>query len=260
MADETSEPGAPYLRVAAAIRARIADGAWGPEDRLPSRAVLGREYGVGENVIRRAQELLISQGLLEGRAGSGTYVRTPRPHRRMLRTYVRDQHTVSPFAAEMAQLGLDGTWESDSTAKTAAPPEVAARLGIAAGDPTVRTVYEFFADRQPVMLSTSWEPMAITGGTIAVLPEGGPLAGRGVVARMAAIGITVVRALEIPRPVQLRRDQAQLLGVATGSQATCIERTYYDADGRAVETADVLVPAEHWEIGYTVEVQDPPTP
>lgn len=45
-----------------------------PEDRLPSRAQIGQECGVGENVVRRAQELLISQGMLEGRAGSGTYV------------------------------------------------------------------------------------------------------------------------------------------------------------------------------------------
>ncbi|TDT94173.1 GntR family transcriptional regulator [Streptomyces sp. 846.5] len=257
MADSTSEPEAPYLRVAAAIRDRITAGTWMPGDRLPSRTVLGQEWGVGENVVRRAQELLISHGLLEGRAGAGTYVREPRNRHRMLRTWTRDHHADSPFRTELASLGMDASWESDSTAKVPAPESIARRLGIATGDPCVRTGYEFFADRQPVMLSTSWEPMAVTGGSTVVLPEGGPLAGAGVVARMAAIGITVTRVVELPRPVQATREQAHLLGVAAGTAATCIERTYYDTTGRAVETADILVPTEHWDLAYEFDLQTP---
>ena len=68
----------PYLRIADELRRRIAEHEWTPGDRLPSRAQIGQEYGVGENVVRRAQELLISQGVLEGRAGPGTYVAEPR--------------------------------------------------------------------------------------------------------------------------------------------------------------------------------------
>ncbi|MDF9805316.1 DNA-binding GntR family transcriptional regulator [Streptomyces sp. HB372] len=55
-----------------------AERVWGPGDRLPSCAQICQECIVGENVVRRAQELLISQGGLEGRAGSGTYVAEPR--------------------------------------------------------------------------------------------------------------------------------------------------------------------------------------
>ncbi|MET7792121.1 GntR family transcriptional regulator, partial [Streptomyces sp900116325] len=64
----------PCLRIADELRRRIAEHVWEAGDRLPSRAQIGQECGVGENVVRRAQELLISQGVLEGRAGSGTYV------------------------------------------------------------------------------------------------------------------------------------------------------------------------------------------
>nr|WP_328743472.1 GntR family transcriptional regulator [Streptomyces caniferus] len=56
----------------------MAEQEWTPGDRLPSRAQIAEECGVRENVVRRAQELLISQGALEGRAGSGTYVAAPR--------------------------------------------------------------------------------------------------------------------------------------------------------------------------------------
>lgn len=252
MAAGTLGSQAPYVRVAAAIRVRIADGTWPPGCKLPSRTALGREFDVGENVVRRAQELLITQGLLEGRAGSGTYVRERQRRRSILRTRSVAQHLDNPYRSEMAALGLSGTWEADSTAKVPAPDAIAARLAIEPGSPCVCTTYEFLADRQPVMLSSSWEPMAITGGTIVVLPEGGPLAGRGVVARMREIGVTVARVLETPRPVQLDRDQAHRLGVAVGSPAISIERVHFDTEGRPVETADILVPAERWDVSYEI--------
>ncbi|WP_127454834.1 UTRA domain-containing protein [Streptomyces sp. B29(2018)] len=69
---------------------------------------------------------------------------------------------------------------------------------------------------------------------------------------LAHIGVTVSRVVERPRPVQVNRNQAHLLGIATGAQATLIERTHYDADGRPVETADTLVPADRWDIEYDI--------
>lgn len=258
MAGTRPDPQAPYLRVAAAFRARIADGSWPAGHRLASRGDLGQEFAVGDNVVRRAQELLISEGLLEGRAGSGTYVRASQPRRRLSRT---GEHLLadSPFRSEMAALGMNGTWEYNTIAKAPAPVGIAERLAIAPDDPCVRTDYEFLADRRPAMLSTSWEPMAVTGGTVIVLPEGGPLAGSGVVARMAAIGITVTRAVEIPRPVMADREQAQCLGVSAGTPALLIERTFYDTDGRPVETADILVSAQRWDTAYAYAIP-PRTP
>ncbi|GAA1930444.1 GntR family transcriptional regulator [Streptantibioticus ferralitis] len=246
MADGTSRSSA-YLRVASTFRERIADGTWPAGYRLPSRGTLGAELGVGENIIRRAQEILTAEGLLEGRAGSGTYVRATYERRTMLRTETHRTPGLLPA-------GFDGTWEANSIAKVPAPSDIASRLGIATDDLCVRTAYEVLANRQPVMLITSWEPMAVTDRTVIVLPEGGPLAGRGVVARMAHIGITVARVVEVPRPIHLDEDQAQVLGLPTGSQALLIARTYYDTSGRAVETADIVVPPERWDVLYDVPV------
>ncbi len=118
----------------------------------------------------------------------------------------------------------------------------------------MRTVYEIFADRQPTLLCTIWEPMAITGGTVIVLPEGEPLAGRGVAAHMAHLGITVQQAVETLRPVHVDREQPHLLGVSAGAQATLIQRTHYDTAGRPVETADLLIPANRWDIAHSIPV------
>jgi GntR family transcriptional regulator len=248
----------PYLRIADLLRQRIANGEWTPGDRLPSRAQLAAEYGVGDNVVRRAQENLIAQGVLEGRAGSGTYVAEPRERVRMVRSLSREHRGGSPFRADMAALGKAGSWEHHTEAKVPAPAGVAARLGIAEGELCVRTSYEFMGDGRPVMLSTSWEPYAITGGTLVVLPEGGPHAGRGVVERMAAIGITVSHAVEEPEPRHATAEEANLLGVQRGSLVTQIRRTYYSDDGRPVETADIVVPTAHCEIVYEIPINRPP--
>ncbi|MEU3477167.1 GntR family transcriptional regulator [Streptomyces sp. NPDC033754] len=244
----------PYLRIADVLRQKIAEQEWTPGDRLPSRAQIAEECGVGENVVRRAQELLISQGVLEGRAGSGTYVAEPRQRVRVVRSSAREQRGGSPFRADMKAVGKLGDWESRTEAKVPAPAEIAARLGIAEGGLCVRTVYEFLADGRPVQLSTSWEPYDLTAGTVVVLPEGGPHAGVGVANRMAEIGITVSHAVEQPEPRQATAEEASLLGVQKASLVTHIRRTYYSDQGRPVETADIVLPAALCEIVYEVPV------
>ncbi|WP_019354735.1 GntR family transcriptional regulator [Streptomyces sp. AA1529] len=244
----------PYVRVADALRWRIQAGEWQVGERLPSRAKLAEEYGVGANVTQRAQERLIIEGLLEGRAGSGTFVRQPRKRGRMVRSRHRETRGGSPFRADMDELGKRGTWDCHSEARVPAPEDIAQRLGIAAGDPCVRTSYEFLADGQPAQLSTSWEPMAITDGTPILLPEMGPMAGSGVVERMRSIDVDIERAIEIPRPGRATREQAGLLGIAPGELVLCIERTYIDTSGRPVEAADIVVPDSRWEVAYEVPV------
>ncbi|MFE1411911.1 GntR family transcriptional regulator [Streptomyces sp. NPDC058746] len=244
----------PYLRIADVLRQRIAEHEWTAGDRLPSRAQIAEECGVGENVVRRAQELLISQGVLEGRAGSGTYVAEPRRRVRVVRSSAREQPGGSPFRVDMQALGKQGNWESRTEAKVPAPGEIAARLGIAEGELCVRTVYEFLADGRPVQLSTSWEPYELTAGTLVVLPEGGPHAGVGVVNRMAAIGITISHAVEQPEPRQATAEEASLLGIQKAALVTHIRRTYYSDQGQPVETADIVIPVALCEIVYEVPI------
>ncbi|GAA4918581.1 GntR family transcriptional regulator [Streptomyces coeruleoprunus] len=248
---------APYLEVADALRARVLAGEWAVGERLPSRAQLAEEYGVGRNVTQRAVDRLIVEGLLEGRAGSGTYVRKPRQRMRMVRSRHREQRGGSPFRANMKEHGKPGTWEAHSTARTPAPDHIAERLAIDPGDPCVVTRYEFMADSQPVQLSTSWEPMAITDGTPVVLPEMGPLAGMGVVERMRSLGVVIDTAVEVPRPARATQEQANLLGIHPGDLLLVIERTYYDTEGRPVETADIVVPDIRWEVAYEVAIHHP---
>ncbi|MFI1767234.1 GntR family transcriptional regulator [Streptomyces sp. NPDC020800] len=247
---------APYLAVADLLRTRILAGEWRIGDRLPSRAHLAEEYGVGRNVMQRAVDRLIIEGLLEGRAGSGTYLRMPRERLRMVRSRHRERWG-SPSRVGMMERGRANAWESHSQMRVPAPDGIADRLAIRPGDLCVHTHYEFLADGHPVQLSASWEPMAITEGTPVVLPETGPLAGKGVVERMRSIGVFVETVVELPRPARATRDQANLLGTSLGDLVLQIERTIYDTDGRPVETADIVIPDARREVVYEFGIDQP---
>ncbi|MGW6706763.1 GntR family transcriptional regulator [Streptomyces sp. NPDC054956] len=244
-----------YAKVADALRTRVRAGEWPVGTRLPSRARLAAEYSVGQSVTQRAMELLIIEGLLEGRTGAGTYVRVPRRRPRVVRS--RRPEPAAPGPAGAAP-------RSHTKARVEATADIAARLGIAPGDPCVLTTYTFPGEGgAPLEVCESWEPMALTSGTPVALPEMGPHKGAGVVARMRAIGITVASALEVPRPARADHRQAALLGVGVGDLITEIERTHYAADGRAVETADIVVADRHAEIAYEIPlapVTDPADP
>ncbi|WP_217552302.1 GntR family transcriptional regulator [Streptomyces sp. GbtcB6] len=240
---------APYLATAEALRARIVADGWRLGDRLPSRARLAEEYGVGRNVVQRAMDLLIADGLLEGRAGSGTYVRVPRERLRMVRSRRRERSL-----AALTERGRAGAWDAHSEVRVPAPEDIAERLAVVPGALCVRTHYEFLADGRPVQLSESWEPLDLTDGTPVVLPERGPLAGRGVVERMRSIGVNVDTVVELPRPARATQAQANLLGIAAGDLVLAIERTIYDTGGRPVETADIVIPDARREVVYEFAV------
>lgn len=239
----------PYLRIADHLRRRVLAGEWAVGERLPSRARLAASYEVGPNVLQRAMEALIAEGLLEGRAGSGTFVREPLERIAMVRSELAGTFPGSTVPG--------GSWDAHTAARTPAPERVARRLGIEPGDLTVYTRYEFMLDRRMVQLAESWEPMAITDGKPVLLPAFGPHSGRSVVERMASIGVRVVRAVERVRPARATAEQSTLLGIGAGDLVTLVERTYLDDSGRPVETADLVVPDSRWEIRYELPVAAP---
>jgi len=77
------------------LRAAIASGRWGLGARIPNEAALAGMLSVSRGTVREAVRILVSQGLLETRQGSGTYVRaTADPAAaldRVRRTCLRDQ-------------------------------------------------------------------------------------------------------------------------------------------------------------------------
>ncbi|MFF1274425.1 GntR family transcriptional regulator [Streptomyces marokkonensis] len=242
-----------YLRVAGDLRKKIVDGRLPPHTRLPSQARIREEYGVSDTVALEARKVLMAEGLVEGRSGSGTYVRERPVPRRVARSGFRPERGATPFRQEQADVGVRGTWESSSE-QTDAGAAVAGRLGIEPGDRVMRTKYLFREAGEPMMLSTSWEPLALTGRTPVMLPEEGPLGGMGVVERMRAIDVIVDNVTEEVGARPGLAEELVLLGGVPGHVVLVIQRTYF-ASGRPVETADVVIPADRYRAAYHLPVK-----
>lgn len=230
-----------YEDIADDLRQQIADETLAPGSRLPSIAQLMERYDAAERTVLDATRLLLIEGVISSKVGAGYTVRERPEVMRLARSWYRDNAGKgSPWRADMADQGHDGSWTSQSKS-TPATAAVAERLHIEPGARTMRTEYVFTVDGKPTYLSASWEPMGITMGTEILLPEDGEFAGRGVVDRFAAIGITVTEVREELIPRTLTGAEAEKLGLNAGMAILVIERTYY-AGKTPVETADIVLP------------------
>lgn len=244
-----------YQRIADDLRRRIDEGVLPVGARIPSRTELKAEYAASDQTVDRAVRVLKAAGYADGQFGRGVYVADRAP----LGTLLRDTSTVdSPFAARIRAGGQSATvpatqWDAGSSS-TVAPPRIAARLGVETGAPVMCTRYEFTANRRPLQLCTSWEPLAVTADTDVVHPERGPYARRGVRGRFAAIGVQVVRAAELVGARPATTPEAGALGCAAGQCVTVVERTHFDADDRPVETSDLVIRADQWRLEYRIDL------
>ncbi len=71
---DRQRPLALYQQIEAHLRRTIASGALAPGARLPATRALARDLGVNRLTVETAYDELEADGLVEGRAGSGTYV------------------------------------------------------------------------------------------------------------------------------------------------------------------------------------------
>ena len=73
---DSSDLASRYQEIARQLREEVASGRYGKEGRMPSEAQLVRRFGVSRPTVARALRVLADEGLVERRAGSGTFVRS----------------------------------------------------------------------------------------------------------------------------------------------------------------------------------------
>jgi GntR family transcriptional regulator len=268
-----------YLRVLEDLRDQIRGGTLAPGARVPSRNGIIARYGVGETAAKHALQVLAAEGLIEARAGSGSYVRrlpaaAPLEHDRLHfpgspfgldgRAVIGDPVAGNGMAADGAGADHAGhaprlSWEHQSE-RVPAPAHVARRLRLPDGDQLVtRTRYLMSADGSPVQLATSYEPAATTAQTPVPFPEQGTFAGRGVVERMQAIGIGVDQVVEEISVRPALSAEAAVLDVPAGSPVLLIERSHR-AGERTVETGEIVIAADRFRLRYRFPVAAPADP
>ncbi len=243
-----------YLRIAADLRARIVAGELAQGMKISTETALMAEYGVSRTVAKNAILVLKGEGIVEGRRGSGVYVRSvPRLVRHAhFRGMRHEPGSTSPFARDAARTGRQGGWDHHSE-HAEADLETARRLGIEPGAPIMATRYVFRADGEPIQVSYSREPLELTAGTPIEWPENG--AAVGVVARFDHIGLRIDECEERVRDRPATPDEIEALQLPPRLvHVQTVERTYF-VQGRPVETADIVFPVGRYEIVYRFPIE-----
>lgn len=240
-----------YERIAGVLRDEILARTRAPGERLPTQDELSETFGVSRIVVRHALDQLEGEGLIDRVQGGRATVRLHDPLIRRSALHYRSNPGM-PFAEEALATERNPQYDHTSTPDRAGL-EVARRLRIDLGDEVMRTEYLSYANGEPLMQVTSYEPLAITRGTPIELPEEGPLLAAGIVDRFTSIGLRPTSIVERLHSRMPRPSETEQLQMRPGVPVIVIVRTSY-SQATAIETADLLLAANQFKLEYALAV------
>jgi GntR family transcriptional regulator len=217
-----------YRVLAEELRSGVAGGRFPEGTRLPTEAELSRTYGVSRQTVRRAYQDLVADGVVERVQGRGTFA-LPR------REYLRSFGSVEDLLA----LSLDTELQILDPITRRENPHLAALLGLQ------------FDDVIEVQFRRSHQGGAFCVTAVALPPwVGEPLLNHpaltvaGSKSRVTILGLLdntlsspISGAKQVATAVACPPEVAPVLECEVGAPVLTVTRTYFDADGRAVEHA-----------------------
>jgi GntR family transcriptional regulator len=139
-----------YRRIAEDLRQQIVSGRLGPGSKLPAEEKLKKRFDASRNTIRDAVKFLIALGLVETRAGQGTFVTTPPVP--LVTTLTADRVTGlgggegAAYFSEAAE--RNPRTSGPRVELQTATAEIAVRLGVPEGTPLISRHEQRFISRQ----------------------------------------------------------------------------------------------------------------
>lgn len=207
-----------YRQIQGVIRDAVADRTLRPDDTLPPERELAAEFGVSRITIRKAIEGLVSEGVLDTRHGSGTFVRS-----RVEKNFAQ----LTSFTEEMQARGMTASSRWISRSEGTVSPEEALTLRASPGTRVYRFSRVRLADESPMAI----EYATILASCLPALDA----VGKSLYVALRETDNRPTRALQRLSALLLNNEQAKLLGAATGDAGLLVERVGFDRNGTAIE-------------------------
>lgn len=210
--------------VAGVLRQQVLLGSF-PSGLLPEEGRLVADFGESRNAVREALRLLGEEGLVERRRGIGTVV--------LARAL---PHPLDRLAGLAETLGPHGTVTSRvrRTVTLRPPPEVARRLGLAAGEEAVYLERLRLLDEEPVSLDCTYLTPEVGRPLMALAPE--RLTGQDVFRLIEEeLGLRLGHAEVAVRASIADPATAGALALAGPAALLLVERLTHLRDGRPVD-------------------------
>ena len=207
-----------YVRLATLLRDRVQHGAYAVGEALPSERHLSEQLDVSRVTVRKALELLMREGVLSRKHGSGTFV-APRIE--------QPSALLAGFSADLARRGMvPGSVWLQKTHAPAAPEDV-----LAFGLPVAAQVARFLRIR-----TANDDPLALEQATVPArfLPDLDCVTSS-LYDALDRLGNKPVTGLQRITASLATKEEAGHLCIPPGAAILRIERRGYLRDGTMVE-------------------------
>ena len=212
-----------YQQLYTILRDELTRGKWKAGDRMPSEAELIAAYGVSRITVRQAFDLLVNDGLVYRRRGSGTFV--------AVRSVEPGSNRIISFTEEMEQRGMHPETRLLAARLEPADANTALKLDIEPGAELAVLERLRLADGVPMRMERSHLVHRLCPGVIE-----GDYAGTSLQRTLLErYGIRLARANQAVQMVAADKGIAHTLSVPPGTPLFYIERVSFRQAGIPVE-------------------------
>lgn len=240
-------------RIAANIRYLIMSGEWEPGMKLPTNSELMADYGTSNVTVQRALGILKDELLLEGRAGSGVYVRARAPQTIIPASSIAPSEPGQPYRwlTEGGRRGQRGSNRVLQVAEVKPPKRVARILGLESGDTTVLRTRIGLLDDEPAEMTYSYYPVELARGTRLTdrrrIPGGSPTL-------LAEMGYPPREQEDEVAARMATTEEYELLEIPGDTPVIEVFRVVYSDDRRPIEVTVMVKPGHLYKMGYHLPV------
>jgi len=207
-----------YVAIAGEYARRIRHGDLPSGTQLPSYAEIAERHSVSDIVVRKALDLLQSQGLVRAVRRRGVFV-ADRPNLIRISPERQMETPEVTFGTES-----DGEINIDRhTERVSATDALAETFGLSPGDEITHVITRASEGRRPISISDTYQPLDVTGTSEAAILE-------------------ETLTDQLPTPVH-----AEWLRVGPGDLVKMVHQRFLAADGRVIMVSNVSYPRDRYD-------------
>ncbi|MPZ61142.1 MAG: GntR family transcriptional regulator [Propionibacteriales bacterium] len=259
-----------HHQIADSLREQIASGTLKPGQSLPTIRELAQRWKCADGPVRRALEVLRTEGLITAGRGRPATVRNRQKRTPITLTtsWTQEQKDlVLRPRAERAKVGgieltagisIQDTVSSHRYSTITADPDLAAEFDVDAGTELVRRAYEITDPETGHLLSwsISYIPRCLIEGNPALLDDSNEPWPGGHQHQLYTVGIEIAEFRRTVIAVEPTPAERQRWGIDTGVPILAVRSRSVATNGKVVEVSDARYPADRTEIAL-VEMLEP---
>lgn len=200
-----------------------------PGESLPPERDLVSNYNVSRVTVRKALKLLVDEGLLTVKQGSGYVVAY---------SLVQQLSRITSFSEDCHALGMKPGSIWVEAKEAILPPDVALAFGLSIADSALCLKRIRLADASPVAFETAWVPKGLISQK---------WKGESLYKELRDNGLTPVRLVQKLKPIMPSAEISESLKISSEDPVMYVNRVAYSADNNPLEFVEGYFRPDRWQ-------------